>query len=381
MRMPSGRLAAPIASGLAILVAVLGPDPTGTRPSTSPPVSSRSWSRPRSVSRLVSAVAAGLVGGLVHRGGPHPRGGRDRRPVPGRASRRAEAPGPGWRSSTQTPGCGRIRLVMMSAAAAGLYADLVLTGLVRAKRSGVPMLGAVREELEEAKALTFGVLAAGPLVAFLAPGWICWPSRSGLLPMMLTNVAVRRYAANRATYRQTIATLSRLTDVAGYTPTGHAARVAERAVAIGRFMGLHADAVQDLEYAALLHDLGQKVGRRSPHPRRRHRARGTRTTSAGSPPRGPASCAGTGGARPGGRPHGAPDDARSATCASGARRCRCRAASSRSPTPSTTSPTAAPTTHSVGNLPSAADPPRPRVRVRPGGRRGPHPHHRGRSGA
>jgi response regulator RpfG family c-di-GMP phosphodiesterase len=87
----------------------------------------------------------------------------------------------------------------------------------------------------------------------------------GLLPMMLTNVAVKRYSANRATYRQTIATLSRLTDVAGYTPTGHASRVAERSVSIARWMGLHADAVQDLEYAALLHDLGQ-VGLRSPIP-------------------------------------------------------------------------------------------------------------------
>ena len=57
----------------------------------------------------------------------------------------------------------------------------------------------MQQQLEEAQAVTFGVLAAGPLVAFLAPvvGLLALPL--GLLPMMLTNVAVKRYSANRAT--------------------------------------------------------------------------------------------------------------------------------------------------------------------------------------
>jgi len=262
VRMPSGRVAAPIASGSAIGLAVLGPI-DGHSP----------FDVPAGVVTLV--VAAALALALVVRS------------LLGRSVEwyivAARTIGVGvtavlfravpldgqsawsWLGDLDARPPWLVAVAMMAAAAAGLYADLVLTGLVRARRSGVPVLGAVREELEEAQALTFGVLAAGPLVAFLAPvvGLLALPL--GLLPMTLTNVAVRRYAANRATYRQTIATLSRLTDVAGYTPTGHAARVAERAVGIGRFMGLHADAVQDLEYAALLHDLGQ-VGLRSPIP-------------------------------------------------------------------------------------------------------------------
>lgn len=158
-----------------------------------------------------------------------------------------------------------VAVVMMGAAAAGLYVDLLLTGLVRAQRLALPVGSTLREEFGEAQALTLGVLAAGPLVAFLAPviGLTALPL--GLLPMMLTYFAVRRYTANRETYRQTIATLSRLTEVAGYTPTGHAARVAARSVTIARSMGMHAEEVQELEYAALLHDLGQ-VGLRSPIP-------------------------------------------------------------------------------------------------------------------
>jgi hypothetical protein len=158
-----------------------------------------------------------------------------------------------------------VALVMMAAAAAGLFADLVLTALVQAERWELPAATTLRDELGEAQALTFGVIAAGPLVAFLAPviGLAALPL--GLLPMVLTHVAVRRFTANRATYRQTIAALSRLTETAGYTPAGHASRVAARSVAIARAMGLHADQIQELEYAALLHDLGQ-VGLRSPIP-------------------------------------------------------------------------------------------------------------------
>lgn len=156
-------------------------------------------------------------------------------------------------------------VVMMGAAAIGLYVDMLLTGLVRAQRRSLPVVTTLRGEMGEARALTLGVLAAGPLVAFLAPvvGLTALPL--GLLPMVLTYFAVRRYTANRATYRQTIATLSRLTEVAGYTPTGHASRVAARSVSIARSMGMQAEEVQELEYAALLHDLGQ-VGLKSPIP-------------------------------------------------------------------------------------------------------------------
>lgn len=261
VRMPSGRVASPVASGSAIGLAVLGPMDGHVV-----------FDVPAGAVTVVVAVALGL--GMVLRfvlGRPVEWYVIAARtigvavtvvlfrsiPLDGQTAWT-------WLAEQNQPAA-VVALTMLGAAAAGLYADLLLTGLMRAQRSGVPMSAAVREELGEAQAVTFGLLAAGPLVAFLAPvaGLLALPL--GLLPMMLTNVAVRRYSANRATYRQTIATLSRLTEVAGYTPTGHASRVAARSVSIARWMGLHADAVQDLEYAALLHDLGQ-VGLRSPIP-------------------------------------------------------------------------------------------------------------------
>ncbi|MFN2320261.1 MAG: HD-GYP domain-containing protein [Dermatophilaceae bacterium] len=77
------------------------------------------------------------------------------------------------------------------------------------------------------------------------------------LPLVLSIAAAQRYAQTRQTYRETIATLSRLTDVAGYTPTLHARRVADLSVALARLRGLSQRRVDTVEYAALLHDLGQ----------------------------------------------------------------------------------------------------------------------------
>ncbi len=77
------------------------------------------------------------------------------------------------------------------------------------------------------------------------------------VPLLLTQFSFRRYAAIRATYLQTIRSLSRVTDLGGYTETGHARRVSELAVAIGRDLGMRDEELRELEYAALMHDVGQ----------------------------------------------------------------------------------------------------------------------------
>jgi response regulator RpfG family c-di-GMP phosphodiesterase len=78
-----------------------------------------------------------------------------------------------------------------------------------------------------------------------------------LIPLVLTQQAFRRYLGIRATYRQSIGTLARLTDLAGYTTPGHSERVARLAVAMGREHAMSERELTELEYAALLHDIGQ----------------------------------------------------------------------------------------------------------------------------
>ena len=92
-------------------------------------------------------------------------------------------------------------------------------------------------------------LAAGPLGLWVLP--------IAAAPVLVMQRALRRYAAIRATYQQTIRALSRVTDLAGYTEPGHARRVCRLALAIGRELDLPEPELLDLEYAALLHDIGQ----------------------------------------------------------------------------------------------------------------------------
>jgi hypothetical protein len=77
------------------------------------------------------------------------------------------------------------------------------------------------------------------------------------LPLLLGQLSFRRYRAVRATRRQTVAALARTTELAGYTLPGHARRVADLAAGIGGELGLGRRELHLLEYAALMHDIGQ----------------------------------------------------------------------------------------------------------------------------
>ncbi|MGL5853089.1 MAG: HD-GYP domain-containing protein [Phycicoccus sp.] len=161
---------------------------------------------------------------------------------------------------TQTDGTlprGVVVVAMALVAAVGLLTELVLASAVRSERQRSPWSTALRDEIDEAAPLTLAVIAIGPMVAFMAPvlGLLALPA--ALFPIAMAYLAVRQYIRNRETNRQLIGTLSHLTEHGGYTPVHHAERVAAVAVRIGRVLGLGERALRDLEYAALLHDLGQ----------------------------------------------------------------------------------------------------------------------------
>jgi response regulator RpfG family c-di-GMP phosphodiesterase len=48
-----------------------------------------------------------------------------------------------------------------------------------------------------------------------------------------------------------------MTEVGGYVEGGHSRRVSMLAVAVGRELGMHEPELLELEYAALMHDIGQ----------------------------------------------------------------------------------------------------------------------------
>jgi hypothetical protein len=159
-----------------------------------------------------------------------------------------------------------VALVMLLVGSAAMLVDLTLEACIRADRQEAPLLPAIVDEYRSVGALATALVTSGALIALaeVAIGVASVPLF--LFPLVLTYFAVQRYASIRTTYRQTIGALSSLTDLAGYTRDGHGQHVSELAVAVGRDLGMSHRDLTDLEYAALLHDLGQ-VALREPIPR------------------------------------------------------------------------------------------------------------------
>ncbi|GAA1002432.1 MULTISPECIES: HD-GYP domain-containing protein [Streptomyces] len=146
-----------------------------------------------------------------------------------------------------------------------LLALLVLTALCGAVlsavsahcRTGWPFGPLLREELRGLLGIGSAVCATGAVMALAVAVAGLWALPVFSLPLLLTQLSLRRYAAVRSTYRQTIASLARATEVAGYTPPGHARRVAALSRAVGRELGMTEPELTVLEHAALMHDIGQ----------------------------------------------------------------------------------------------------------------------------
>ncbi|MEU9334289.1 HD domain-containing protein [Streptomyces sp. NPDC048290] len=135
--------------------------------------------------------------------------------------------------------------------------DAVLAAALAHARTGWPFGPLLREELRAMRGIGSAVCATGAVMALGVAVAGLWALPLFCLPLLLAQVTFRRYSAVRATYRQTIASLARATEIAGYTPAGHAHRVAALSQAVGRDLGLTEPELTVLEYAALMHDIGQ----------------------------------------------------------------------------------------------------------------------------
>ncbi|MDV3220020.1 HD-GYP domain-containing protein [Intrasporangium sp.] len=150
----------------------------------------------------------------------------------------------------------RAAVLMLAIAVIGLLADAFVTSTARALLRAA-WWQTLKDELRSSFAISVALAVTGVLIALAVPPLGAPAVPLFLSPLVLTLFAFRRYVSIRATYLQSIRTLARLTDAAGYTPAGHSERVAATAVAVGRELGLPERELLDLEYAALLHDIGQ----------------------------------------------------------------------------------------------------------------------------
>lgn len=135
--------------------------------------------------------------------------------------------------------------------------DAVLAAATAHARTRWPFGPLLRDELRATLGIGSAVCATGVVMSLAVAVVGLWALPVFSLPLLLTQLSFRRYAAVRVTYRQTIASLARATEIAGYTPAGHARRVAVLSRAVGRELGLSEPDLTVLEYAALMHDIGQ----------------------------------------------------------------------------------------------------------------------------
>lgn len=151
----------------------------------------------------------------------------------------------------------RVALVMLAVALMTVAVDVMLAAVVRSGQDHAPLRPVLVDEVLAALGISAAIGATGVLIALAAKpmGLLALPVFA--VPLLITQFAFRRYAAVRRTYLQTIRSLSRLTEIGGYTETRHSQRVSSLAVDMGRDLGLGEDELLDLEYASLLHDIGQ----------------------------------------------------------------------------------------------------------------------------
>jgi len=139
----------------------------------------------------------------------------------------------------------------------GWLIDTVVGALIRADDVGALFSVALVDEMQLQWRLGLAV-GASVVITVVSVEVLGLPVLIAFIgPLLVTQVAFRRYAGIRATYLQTVRSLARVTEVAGYVEAGHSRRVSRLAVAVGRGLGMAEPELLDLEYAALMHDIGQ----------------------------------------------------------------------------------------------------------------------------
>ncbi len=106
-------------------------------------------------------------------------------------------------------------------------------------------------------AVVLSMFAAGALFGLAWEVMGLWAVAVAILPYGFAHTAFERYSSTRVTYGQTIKALAQIPEVAGLAPMGHSTRTSDVAVAIAQEMGLKPSDVTELEYAALMHDVGR----------------------------------------------------------------------------------------------------------------------------
>jgi HD domain len=251
LRQPGGREAAPIATAAALAYALLlrvGELPGGQ------PI-------PRVAAlQVITVTAVGMtVGALPHIAAGRPAGltGMATRLVAVACVAFAFRPIAGTEVISGASHWWIAFIVMAFLVVFGWLAEAMIAALIRADDLGARFSVALWDEMRIQLPLGAAVGVSAMMITFAAEVMGLAELAVFMGPLLVTQVAFRRYSGIRATYLQTVRALARVTEVGGYVESGHSRRVSRLAVAVGRELGLAEPDLLDLEYAALMHDIGQ----------------------------------------------------------------------------------------------------------------------------
>jgi hypothetical protein len=146
--------------------------------------------------------------------------------------------------------------MMLGVLSAGLSDALVGAGQAT-EQFNKPFPASLRDELVSMGQIGMAMGIGGVLLAAGTSLLGLWAPPLVLVPLFLTQLAFRRFASAQRTYRATVRSMARSTEIAGFSSPGQNARTAALAVALGNDLGLKPDRMEALEYAALLSGVGQ----------------------------------------------------------------------------------------------------------------------------
>lgn len=258
--LPGGREAAPIAMSAALAYAMVltmpGPQPSGSSGSHAAHVQAAQPITVAPVMQIVVVAATGMVIGSL----PHIAAGR-RAGLTGMSARLVAVFCVALAFHPLAPRLVHNRWLALVAlallAALGWLIATVIAAIIRADDLRARYSVTLTDEIRVKWRLGLAVVVSAIVTVFGAE--VMGPAELAVFagPLLVIQLAFRRYAGIRATYLQTVRALAQVTEVGGYVESGHSRRVSRLALAIGRELGLPEPDLLDLEYAALMHDIGQ----------------------------------------------------------------------------------------------------------------------------
>ena len=146
--------------------------------------------------------------------------------------------------------------MLLGVLTAGVVDALVGAGQAT-ERYNKPFPASLRDELVVMGQIGMAMGIGGVLLAAGTSLIGLWAPPLVVVPLLLTQFAFRRFASAQRTYRTTVRSMARSTEIAGFSSPGQNARTANLAVALGNDLGLTPARMEALEYAALLSGVGQ----------------------------------------------------------------------------------------------------------------------------